>query len=791
MLKNYLKIARRNVFKNKLVSSINIGGLAVGMAVAMLIALWVYDEFSFNKYHKSYQSIAQVMQHQNFNGEIHTDKAVPIPLRTALGNIYGEDFKYLVLSSWTNPHTLSFADKVLSRPGNFMESDAAAMLTLKMLKGSRSGLRNPTSILLSESVAKDVFDDVEPVGKIIKLDSINLTVTGVYEDLPYNSTFSRLSFIAPWELYASDEENKNAKENWHANSYQLFAQIADHKNITNLSTKIKDVKQNGIGEDGAKLQPEIFLQPMSRWHLYPEFKNGKNTGGQIEYIWMFGVIGVFVLLLACINFMNLSTARSQNRAKEIGIRKAIGSLRSQLIKQLFSESLLVVVFAFVLSLMFVQLTLPFFNEVADKKMSILWANGFFWLASLSFILFTGLIAGTYPALYLSSFKPVQVLKGTFRVGHMASIPRKALVIVQFTVSVILIICTIIVFRQIEFAKNRPVGYNRSGLLIVRPYSSDFHNHFAALRDDLLKTGTITEIAESGNSITRGSRTGGGFHWKGKDPNMADEFATFAVTSQYGKTIGWQIIAGRDFSEDFSTDSLGLILNEASVKYMGLTDPIRETITWGDKKYTIIGVTKNIIVGSPYEVVKPTMFYIDPGAGLLNIKINPKVSANLALSKIESICKRYSPSSPFDYKFVDDEYQNKFINEERVGKLASFFAGLAICISCLGLFGMASFLAEQRTKEIGVRKVLGASVFNVWRLISKEFVVLVLIALLIATPMAYYFMHNWLQNYEYRTEMSWWIFVAAGLGAITITLLTISYQTIKAALANPVKSLRAE
>jgi ABC-type antimicrobial peptide transport system permease subunit len=761
------------------------------MAVAMLIALWIYDELSFNKYHQNYAGIVQVMQHQNFNGDIHTDKAIPIPLRTELGNTYGEDFKYLVLSSWTNPHTIAFKDKVLSSRGNFMEPGAPGMLTLRMLKGSRSGLTEPTSILLSQSVAKAVFDDTKPIGQTIKFDSIHLRVTGIYEDIPYNSSFHGLSFIAPWELYAADQENKNAGANWHANSYQLFAQVETDRNVSTLSEKIKDIKRRGIGEDGAKLKPEIFLQPMSRWHLYSEFKNGINTGGQIEYIWMFGMIGGFVLFLACINFMNLSTARSQKRAKEVGIRKAIGSLRIQLIKQFFTESLLVAVFAFVVSLILVQLALPFFNELADKRMTILWSSVFFWLASVGFIIFTGLIAGSYPALYLSSFKPVKVLKGAFHLGRIASMPRKALVTLQFTVSVVLIIGTIVVFRQIEFAKDRPIGYNRNGLLIIRPYSTEFHQHFAALREDLLKIGSIIEIAESGNSITRGSRTGGGFHWKGKDPNMADEFATFAVTPKYGKTIGWQLVAGRDFSEDFSTDSLGLILNEASVRYMGLTDPVGETITWGDKKYTIIGVTKNIIMRSPYDAVKPTLFYSDPGAGLLNIRIHPAVSVSKALGDIQSICKRYSPANPLDYQFVDDEYQNKFVTESRVSKLAGIFAGLAICISCLGLFGMASFLAEQRTKEIGVRKVLGASVFNVWRLLNREFAGLILVALSIATPTAYYLMNNWLQNYEYRVEISWWIFAVAGLGSMVITLLTVSYQSIKAALTNPVKSLKTE
>lgn len=790
MFKNYFKIAWRNLIKNKGYSAINIGGLAVGMAVAILIGLWIYDELSFNKYHKNYDHIAQVMQHQNFNSEIHTDKAIPYPLSTALRNSYGNDFKYIVLSSWTNPHNLSFNEKSISRSGNYMEPDAPEMLTLKMIRGSRAGLRDPSSILISYSVSKAIFGDADPIEKVIKLDTANVKVTGVYEDVPHSSTFKNISFIAPWSLYASSEDVKNAKENWDNNSFQLFAQILDKRNMNQVSAKIRDSKLKGIGAGEANLKPEIFLQPMSRWHLYPEFKNGVNTGGKIQYVWMFGIIGVFVLLLACINFMNLSTARSEKRAKEVGIRKAVGSLRAQLISQFFSESLLVAFVSFTFSLLLVLLILPFFNAVADKKMTILWSNPLFWLFSIGFSFFTGLIAGSYPALYLSSFQPVKVLKGTFRVGRFAAIPRKVLVVLQFTVSVILIIGTLIVFRQIQFAKDRPIGYSRDGLVIIRPFSSDFHNHFDAMRNDLLQTGLITEVAE-GSSITKGSRTGGGLGWKGKDPTITDDFMMFDVSFEYGKTAGWQFSLGRDFSRRFSTDSSGLILNEAAVKYMGLKNPVGEIITWDNKPYTVIGVTKDIVMASPYEPVKPTIFYINPEPGFLNIKINPTASTGEALSRIENICKQYSPATPFEYKFADEEYATKFIDEERIGKLAGSFAILAIFISCLGLFGMASFVAEQRTKEIGVRKVLGASVFNVWRLLSKEFVMLVIISLLIAAPAAYYFMHNWLQNYQYRTEISWWVFTTAGVGALLITLLTVSFQAIKAAIANPVKSLRTE
>ena len=791
MIKNYLKIAWRNLVRNRVSSLINIGGLAVGMAVAVLIGLWIWDELSFDKYHKNYDNIARVMQNQTANGEVNSLKAISMPVAYELRHLYGNDFKYVILSSWTNPHLLSFKDKNVSMPGNFMEPDASEMLTLKMTNGTENALTDPSSILLSESVSKAIFADANPINKVLKLDNFTLKVGGIYQDLPSNTSFSDVKFIAPWGLYEHTPEMQQAKTNWNANSFQVFVQVADKKNMAEVSAKIKDLKLNNEDQDGKKANPQIFLFPMSHWHLHAEFKNGINTGGSITYIWLFGIIGIFVLILAGINFMNLSTARSEKRAKEVGIRKSIGSLRRQLIWQFLSESLLVAVLAFIVALFLVQLILPFFNDLTGKHLLILWINPLFWLTGLGFVAISGLFAGSYPAFYLSSFQPVKVLKGSFKAGKMASIPRKVLIVIQFTFSVTMIIGTIVVLRQIHFAKDRPIGYSRFGLMMIRPYSENLHRNFEALRNELLQTRTITEMAESGNQITKGSRSSGGFSWQGKDANTAGEFATFAVTPSYGKTVNWQFTQGRDFTNSATSDLNGLILNESSVKYMRLKNPVGQLVNWDDKKYTVLGVTKDMIVESPYEPVKPTIFYIDGGAGLVNVRINPKMSASAAISNIEAICKKYAPGDPFDYKFVDEEYAKKFGDEERIGKLASFFASLAIFISCLGLFGMASFMAEQRTKEIGVRKVLGATVFNLWQMLSKDFVLLVVISLFIATPVSYYFMHNWLQNYQYRSEITWWIFAVTGLGAMMLTLLTVSYQSIKAALANPVKSLKTE
>ncbi len=794
MFKSYLKIAWRNLLKNKASSFINIGGLAVGITVSLLIVIWVADELAFNKYHQQYDRIAQVMQNQRFSGDVHTDKAIAIPLATELRAKYGKDFKNIVLSSWTNAHLISFNGNNFLKSGSFMEPAAPSMLSLQMIKGSVSGLQDPSSILISASLSKSLFGNDEPIDKLIAIDNkLKAKVAGVYKDLPYNTSFRDLFFIAPWEMYvSSDDEIKNARTDWGSNGYQLFVEIADNQDMLKVSKEIKNVKLGKISEEEFNtLKPEIFLQPMNRWYLHSDFINGVNTGGRIQYVWMFSIIGFFVLLLACINFMNLSTARFERRAKEVGILKSLGSLRGQLIYKFFCESLLVAMFAFLMALFFMQLSLPFFNQIADKKMNIPWKNPFFWLFGIGFSIITGLIAGSYPAVFLSSFQPVKVLKGTFKAGRFAAMPRKVLVVFQFAVSVILIISTIVVFRQIQHTKNRPVGYDRDRLVLLRIHTEDLYNHFDAVRNDLLRSGLIKEVSASLNPITSLGRQVSGFNWSGKAPGMNDMFAVVGVTPEFGKTINWQITEGRDFSRNRLADSSGLILNEAAVKYMGLKNPVGVYVDWG-KKYTVVGVIKNIIVGSPYEPVKQAMYYIDPQlGGTINIRINPAAPIREALNSISVICKKYAPSAPFDYKIADEEYAKKFNEQERIGNLATAFGILAIFISSLGIFGLASFVAEQRTKEIGLRKVLGASVINLWYLLSREFIMLVSISLLIATPVSFYFMHNWLQNYAYRTEISWWIFAVVGMAAIAITLLTVSYQAIKAAIANPVKSLRSE
>ncbi|QHW00644.1 FtsX-like permease family protein [Spirosoma endbachense] len=802
MIRNYMTIAWRNLARNKGYSFINIFGLATGMAVAMLNGLWIWDELSFNTYHQNYDHIAQVRSREYGKNGVGINSSLQYPLITELKRNYKANFKHIVEASWDVDNVLSAGQRQVSRKGLFMEAAAPEMLTLKMIYGTRSGLQDPHSILLSESTSKALFGDTDPVNQLMKINNkLDVKVTGVYEDLPLNTQFNQVKFLAPFDLWVSDNPwiKERAMTDWQNHFLKIYAEINPDTDFEKVSADIKDAELKNLTNfaEEAKRAPEVFLLPMRDWHLH-NYKRGALDNGPMQMVWLISIIGAFVLLLACINFMNLSTARSEKRAKEVGIRKAVGSVRMQLVNQFFSESFLVVILAFVLAILLTTISLPWFNDLAAKQMTIPWTNQWFWIAGLLFISFTGILAGSYPALYLSSFQPINVLKGTVIIGRFASMPRKVLVVLQFTVSVTLIIGTIIVFRQIQFAKNRPVGYSRDGLLMVEMKSGDFYGKHELLRSELRRTGVVAEMSESMGRVTEVWSGNDGFTWKGKNPSFKDSFGTLVVTPEYGKTVGWQFVKGRDFSREFMSDSSGMVINEAAAKYMELENPVGEAVSWKFQErelmhYRILGVVKDMVMESPYEPISPTIFMIRAhgGTNWIHIKIDPNASANEALPKIEAVFKKLIPTAPFEYKFADQEYALKFAAEDRIGKLASLFAVLAIFISCLGLFGLSSFIAEQRTKEIGIRKVLGASVFNLWRLLSKDFVVLVFISLFIAIPIAYYFMGNWIQKYTYRAEISWWIFAVSGLVAIAITLLTVSFQSIKAALMNPVTSLRSD
>ena len=799
MLKNHFKIAWRNLWKNKVYSTINILGLAAGMAVTLLIGLWVHDELSYNTHFKNRDRIAQFYQSQTFNGNTGTGSAIPRPLEFEIREKYGDYFEHVVMSSWQQPNYLEVGDTKISRQGNAMQEGVVDMLSLEILRGDKNGLEQPTSIMLSESAAEALFGPQDPLGKTLRLNSqYDMMVTAVYADIPRNTSFGEMDYVIPWKFYAASQEwIKNSLDQWGNNSFQLFVQLREGRDMKGTSEAIRNVKTDA-NEDSREFNTQLMLLPMADWYLRGDFENGVQSGGRIEYVRLFIWIGLFVLILACINFMNLSTARSEKRAREVGIRKTVGSSRRLIISQFMGESLLTVALSYVLAVGIVLLSLGGFNYLTGKEISFPWNAPAFWGASLAFIALTALLAGSYPALYLSSFQPVRVLKGTFRSGRLAALPRKVLVVTQFTISVALIIGTLVIMRQIRYAKDRPMGYNTSGLIQIPVMSQDFTGKYELLRTEFIRSGAAVSMASSSSPSTAVWSNRSGFTWDGKNPGFQEDFGWIEVSPEYANTMGLEVTRGRDFSRDFPTDSLAVLINETGVKYMGVADPIGLQIRDDDEEepgppMTIVGVVKDMVMQSPYQPVKQTLFLFDRegNASYYYLKLNPRQSTADNLAAVEAVFKEQFPNLPFEYDFVDEEYGKKFASEERVADLSMVFTILAILISCLGLFGLTSFVAERRTKEIGVRKVLGARVSTIWMLLSRDFLQLVAIACLLAFPIAWWLMDSWIQKFTYRTSISWVDFAAAGAGALLITVVTVSFQAVRAATQNPVKSLRTE
>ncbi|NLU95475.1 ABC transporter permease [Chitinophaga sp. Ak27] len=793
MYSNYLQVAWRNLKRNKGFAFINILGLAIGMAIVMLIGLWIRDELTWNKSLKNYHRITQVI-HNWDNTAYHTittTYSMPIPLVEELRSKYGGDFSHIALYKPSVSRILAYGDKKLSQDGWFAEPEMMDILAPTMIAGPLHGLTEPNSIMLSKTLARSFFGDTDPINKMINVDNKkNVKVTGVFEDFPANSHLQDVHYLVSWAYLVADRSwVKEAYDQWNNNSFFILAQLADKADLNKVSATVKDALK---GKPGRRDNPEVLLHPMSKWHLYDAFTNGKNTGGNIRYVWIFGAIGIFVLILACINFMNLNTARSQKRAREIGVRKAIGSGRLQLMRQFLGEALLVAALSLLLAVLLVQLALPFFNTLANKTIHIPWQMPAFWGSILGLTLLTGLLAGSYPAFYLSSLNTLRVLKGTFKAGRAAALPRKVLVVVQFTVSVALIIGTTVIYLQIQHAKNRPLGFDRNGLINVSMVTPELYGKYNTLRQDLLASGAAVDMAAASNPSTDIFAHFIGFKWPGQDPSINPAFAVSWVSHDFGKTVNWQFAAGRDFSREYATDSTGMILNESAVAFMGLKDPVGATIKFNDNNFHVVGVIKNVVMESPFATPVPTIFMMDYGnVSEITIRLNPAMGAPDALDKIAAIFRKYSPAAPFNYTFADDDYARKFSAEDRISKLSAFFAVFAVFISCLGIFGLASFMAEQRTKEIGIRKVLGASVMSLWGLLSREFLLLPMLSFCVAMPAAGYVMHHWLEGYEYRIDLSVWIFTGTAFATLFITLSTVSFQAIKAALSNPVNSLRAE
>jgi len=785
MLKSYLTIGWRSLLKNKGYSLINIIGLAAGMTVAILISLWVIDEVSFDHSFMNHKSIAQVMLNQSHEGSIYTGPTIASPVEDVLRTKYKDDFKKLALVSWDDYPIVSAGKINITAEQLFAQPEFAEMFSLPMIEGSHDALKDPSKALISRSLANALFGSDNALNKLIRnANKFDLLVGGVYEDFPNNSTFHGTNLILAWDNPAFFWYNKNT--NWDNHSCRLFVEMTEPANAKTIAEKVKSIPTPFI----PAWKEEITLQLLDDTHLYNEFTDGIVTGGRIQYVWLIGIIGGFVLLLACINSMNLSTARSEKRAKEVGIRKSIGSLRHQLIGQFLAESIVVAMIALVVSLIITQLSLPYFNTLTEKNISIFWNSYAFWLSIIGFALFSGIISGSYPAFYLSSFKPVKVLKGPFKAGRFASMPRKVLVVVQFTASIVLIIGTVIIYQQIQFAKDRPVGYAREGLITVAASTPALQKNYNAVHEELLNSGVVESVSRSSQSPVHFNNNNS-MDWPGKDKGNEVFFRNVTITPDFGATIGWKIIEGRDFQMDNAGDSSGIILNQASIKVTQLKNPIGETVKFWNQDFKIIGIVSDMLTQSPYDPTEPSLFIMRGWMGVMSIRIKATSSMQDALAQIELIFKKYDPNTPFEPRFVDQDYTRKFSDEDKISKLSTLFASLAIFISCLGLFGLASFVAEQRTKEIGIRKVMGASVINVWNMLSKDFIFLVIISCLISIPLATYGLTQWLKQYQYRTEISPWVFVVTAIGALGITLLTVSFQAIKAGTANPVTSLRSE
>ncbi len=786
MIKNFFKIAIRNLWRSKGFSAINIFGLAIGMASAIVILLFIQNEMSYDLFHKNKDVLYEVYDREIFDADLHSWNTTPKILGPTLKQDYPE-IENTTRVNWGNSFLFSLGEKRLTAEGTCVDPAFLTMFSFPIVKGNvNTALSDIYSITLTESFAKRLFGSEDPMGKIVKLDNQdNFTVKAIMKDLPNNTRF-KFDYLIPW---AYMDKRGWSDSNWDNNSTQTFVQLKENVSLANVNEKIKNVIIKHL--DG-KEKIEIFLHPAKMWHLYTDFEKGKVVGGEIETVRMFGIIAAFILLIACINFMNLSTARSEKRAKEVGIRKVVGAQKQSLIGQFISESVFLAFIAGLIALGVVQLCLPAFNTLTEQQLRIGYGNIYFWIEGLAFVLFTGILAGSYPAFYLSSFQPVKVLKGTFKAAHAAINPRKVLVVLQFTFAIILIICTIIVERQINYAQERQAGYAKDNL-IYHFITGDIDKNYKLIKQELLNSGTATAVSKTSAPLTEGWSNTWGMEWPGKDINDKTIFNRFCADEDIVKTAGFTLLEGRDLDlRDYPSDSLACLVNESAVRHMKLKNPIGQILKTDDRDWHIVGVIKDFILQSPYRPLDP--MFIEGSKGWFNvihIKFDRNRSMSQNLKATEKIFKKYNPEYPFEYKFIDKEYEQKFADTKRTATLIGLFAALTIFISCLGLFGLATYMAENRIKEIGVRKVLGASVFSITSLLSKEFLMLVLISILIASPVAWYAMHKWLQNYDYRISIQWWVFVAAGLLSIIISLVTVSFQAIKAAVANPVKSLRTE
>ena len=790
MLKNYFKIAFRNMMRYKAFSFINIAGLALGMACSILILLWVQDEKSVDSVQG--KNLYVLYERQYIDSKIEAGYYTPGVLANEMKRTVPEIAYASNFSNIGYPDRLTFqaADKIMKFDGCYADSDYFKMMSYPLLKGEKStALNTPVSLCISNKMAKAFFGSADAaIGKTLRYENRkDLTVSGVFADLPGNVT-DKFNFLINWPTYL--EDNSWAKE-WGNNGPNTLIMLRKDANAKLVESKIKKFLDNYNKEQSATFRIELGMQRFNDMYLNSNFKDGSITGGRIQYVNLFSIVAIFILLIACINFMNLTTARSAKRAKEIGVRKVAGAIKAVLMRQFLSEAMIITIISVLFSLILVTIFLPYFNQLTEKQITFPFSNTYFWLSLVILTFITGIASGIYPALFLSSFKPITVLKGTLKFSNSSTFLRKGLVVFQFVLSIMLITGTIVISQQVNYIQKTNLGYDRENLVYI-PVEGDLRKKYKLFKEEALNATGIKLVTRIGEVPTNIGSSTGGVSWEGKDPNSSPDFINTSVGYDFIKTMNLKLVAGRDISKDFASDSAGYILNEAALKIVGYKDPIGKPFTFWGKKGSIIGVLKDFHFTSLHDQIKPLILRNGEDYTWGTILVRTEAGkTKQAIASLEKICKELNPKFPFTYSFSDEEYQKLYKNEQVVGKLSNYFAFLGIFISCLGLLGLAMFTAEQRTKEIGIRKVLGASVASLFTLLSKEFILLVAVAMVIATPLAWWAMYNWLQGFAYKVPVGIWVFATAGVLAIIIALITVSFQSIKAAVANPVKSLRAE
>lgn len=786
MIKNYIKTAWRNLLRSKGFAMTNMLGLSIGITCTIFILLWVRDELNYDKFHVNYDNIHVVIANRDFNNRVFTDYNMVLPLASALEKA-SPQIKNAAVTTQGYDLTIRHKDALLQKNGMTVSEHFFDLFSWKFIEGNpATAIQDPSAIVITQSAARAIFGEQDPMNQSIRIveENRDVKVSAVVADPPSNSSF-QFDFVRPFNY--SDEYTKQMMSNWVGSSWRVYVQTVPGAAIQQVDETINSIKKT---HDPGDRISTYFTFPMAKWRLYSEFKDGKNVGGMIEYVKLFSIIAVIILLIACVNFMNLSTARSEKRSKEVGIRKTLGSGKLQLILQFFSESTLLVLGAFLLSIGFVFLLLPAFNTLVEKELSLELNRTYFWLGSILIILFTGLVAGSYPALYLSAFNPVNVLKGLFLSGKKAALPRHMLVVGQFVISILLISATIIVYQQIQYVKNRNMGYKADNLLMVTG-TEDTEKNFNAIKEELLASRVVQAVTRSSSPITQIWWKSGAPDWNGKPADLSLIISGIRTDVDFTKTMGINLLQGQDFS-GMPADSTAVLLNRAAVEAMGLKNPIGMEMRFGDEKYQVIGVTENVIMESPYQPVDPMLTFYNPRAtGVISLRLGEGVLPQKALPFIETIFKKYNPAFPFSYQFADEEFGRKFINEELISTITNIFAGLAIFICCLGLAGLASFTVEKRFREIGIRKVLGATINQVLLLISGQFLKLVLISLSLAVPLTWWLMHHWLEKYNYRVSISVWTFVVVGCFVLLLALVVVCLNALRAATTNPVRSLRTE